>query len=134
MSKLFFIFWIILNSSLIANLQQHMHTTSYNNIPYQSLPVPYTYLPHLAGLGRLFGLETVDPERCRVLEIGSAEASNIIPMAWHLPKSEFVGIDLSAVQIDKGKQLIKSLALNNIQLHVQDVTTLMDSPLISEVK
>ncbi len=111
-----------------------MHTTSYNHIPYQSLPVPYTYLPHLAGLGRLFGLETVDPARCRVLEIGCAEASNLIPMAWYLPKSQFVGIDLSEVQIDKGRQLIESLGINNIKLDVQNATLLMDSPYFSQNK
>ena len=110
-----------------------MHTTSYNNIPYQSLPVPYTYLPHLAGLGRLFGLETADPAQCRVLEIGCAEASNLIPMAWHLPKSQFVGIDLSEVQIDKGRNLIESLAIKNIKLHVQNATSLMTDPYFSEI-
>ena len=101
--------------------------TSYNAIPYHSLPVSYTYLPHLAGLGRLFGLETVNPEQCRVLEIGCAEASNIIPMAWHYPQSEFIGIDLSEVQINKGQQLIDSLSLENIHLYVQDIVTLINN-------
>ncbi len=98
--------------------------SSYNSIPYESLPISYTYLPHLAGLAKLYGLETAAPEACRVLDIGCAEGNNIIPMAFHWPKSEFVGIDLSAVQIEAGLQMIDSLALKNVQLHVKDIADL----------
>ncbi len=95
--------------------------SSYNSIPYESLPISYTYLPHLAGLAKLYGLDAADPEHCRVLDIGCAEANNIIPMAFHWPKSEFVGIDLSVVQVNAGMQMIESLALDNVKLHVEDV-------------
>ncbi len=98
--------------------------SSYNTIPYESLPISYTYLPHLAGLGKLYGLNTADPEHCRVLDIGCAEGNNIIPMAWHLPNSEFVGIDLSEVQIESGLKLIDSLSLTNIQLYSDDISKL----------
>ncbi len=98
--------------------------SSYNTIPYESLPVSYTYLPHLAALGRLYGLETVSPDNCRVLEIGCAEGNNIIPMAWYYPRSQFVGIDLSGRQIRTGQKMIERLALNNIELHTQDIAQL----------
>ena len=98
--------------------------SSYNSIPYESLPVSYTYLPHLAALGKLYGLNSVDPEQCRVLEIGCAEGNNIIPMAWYYPESQFVGIDLSDGQISTGQRMITRLSLNNIQLYTQDVATL----------
>ncbi len=108
--------------------------SSYNTIPYESLPIPYTYLPHLAGLGRLYGLNTADPEHCRVLDIGCAEGNNIIPMAWHLPNSEFVGIDLSEVQIKTGLKLIDSLSLTNIQLYYDDISKLKTSHYESRYK
>lgn len=98
--------------------------TSYNAIPYASLPISYTYVPFLAALGRLYGLETPDPEVCRVLELGCAEGSNIIPMAYYWPKSEFVGIDLSEVQIASGQEHIKALELSNVQLYVDDLANM----------
>lgn len=95
--------------------------TSYNAIPYKSLPISHTYVPFLAALGRLYGLDTPDPAKCSVLELGCAEGSNLIPMAYYWPNSEFVGIDLSEVQIASGQAHIDALALNNIQLHVDDL-------------
>ncbi len=95
--------------------------TSYNAIPYESLPISYTYVPFLAALGRLYGLETPDPSACRVLELGCAEGSNIVPMAYYFPNSEFVGIDLSEVQIASGQAHIDALELSNIKLHVDDL-------------
>jgi len=101
--------------------------TSYNVIPYESLPISYTYVPFLAALGRLYGLETPDPVACRVLELGCAEGSNIVPMAYYFPKSKFVGIDLSAVQIASGQAHIDALELDNITLHVDDLAQMRAS-------
>ena len=101
--------------------------TSYNAIPYESLPISYTHLPFLAALGRLYGLETATPEKCRVLELGCAEGSNIIPMAWYWPNSHFLGIDISEVQIASGQAHIDALALKNIQLKIEDLTALNSS-------
>ncbi len=42
-------------------------------------------------------------------------------MAFHLPDSEFVGIDLAQTPIDAGHVRIKRLGLANIQLHQGDV-------------
>ncbi len=101
-----------------------MSPSSYNQVPYESLPISYTYLPHLAGLARLLGLETAPPEACRVLDIGCAEGNNIIPMAWFWPKSQFVGVDLSEVQVNTGLEMVKSLSLENVQLQVKDLSEL----------
>jgi hypothetical protein len=46
-------------------------------------------------------------------------------MAWGLPGSEFVGIDLAARPIDEGQSTIQELGLGNIHLHQID---LMDFP------
>ena len=101
--------------------------TSYNAIPYESLPISYTYVPFLAALGRLYGLETPDPSACRVLELGCAEGSNIVPMAYYFPNSEFVGIDLSEVQIASGQAHIDALELSNITLYVDDLAQMRAS-------
>lgn len=97
---------------------------SYNQFHYKSLPIPETHPRHLAVLGRLFGLGTADVERCRVLELGCATGGNIIPMAFHYPDAECVGIDLSASQIEVGQQLINNLGLTNIELRQGNILDL----------
>lgn len=94
---------------------------SYDAIPYESVPIAETHVEGLAALGRLFGVATADPQHCRVLELGCAEGGNLIPMAFYLPGSEFVGIDLSARQVAAGHALIDRLGLGNVRLLHRDV-------------
>ncbi len=94
---------------------------SYDTLPYESIPITETHVEGLAALGRLFGVATADPQRCRVLELGCAEGGNLIPMAFYLPASRFVGIDLSARQVQTGQRLIDRLGLGNVQLLHRDV-------------
>ena len=94
---------------------------SYDAIPYESIPITETHVDGLAAIGRLFGVPTADPHHCRVLELGCAEGGNLIPMAFYLPESRFVGIDLSARQIEAGRMLIGELGLGNVQLLHRDV-------------
>lgn len=100
----------------------------YDSIPYESLPFSETHPQRLAVLGRLFGIATKAAEDCRVLEIGCASGGNLIPMAWRLPHSEFIGIDLSAEQIRVGQQTIKQLSLKNISLHQFDLCEYQNQP------
>ena len=100
---------------------------SYDQIPYDAVPIPDTHPDHLCVLGRIFGLPTADPERCRVLEFGCADGANIIPLAYYLQRSEFVGVELSQVQVDTGRVLIEQLQLKNIELLHHDVLTLPDT-------
>lgn len=100
---------------------------SYDQIPYDAVPITDTHPDHLYVLGRIFGLQTADPEQCRVLEFGCADGANIIPLAYYLPRSEFVGVELSRVQIDSGRVLIEQLQLTNIELLHHDVLTLTDT-------
>lgn len=95
---------------------------SYDAIPYESVPIAETHVEGLAALGRLFGVATADPTRCRVLELGCAEGGNLVPMAFYLPGSAFVGIDLSARQIETGQRLIDTLGLTNVRLLHRDVS------------
>jgi methyltransferase-like protein/ubiquinone/menaquinone biosynthesis C-methylase UbiE len=96
----------------------------YDSFPYDSIAFPETHPANLAVLGRLFGLETTNPERCRVLELGCASGGNLIPMAWYLPRSEFLGIDLSRRQIEDGQAQVAELALSNIELRQGDILKL----------
>ncbi|MBW2661649.1 MAG: class I SAM-dependent methyltransferase [Deltaproteobacteria bacterium] len=90
--------------------------TSYDEVPYESQSFPQSHPDRLATLARLFGLSPAPVTQCRVLELGCAAGGNLIPMAFHLPDSEFVGIDLSRRQIESGHKSIQDLELQNISL------------------
>lgn len=96
---------------------------SYDEIPYKSKPFPQSHPDRLATIARLFGIEPTPIDRCRVLELGCASGGNLIPMAFHLPESEFVGVDLSGRQIQQASETITSLDLNNIRV---ENTSIMD--------
>lgn len=91
-------------------------TSSYDEVPYESHPFPQSHPDRLATLGRLFGLSPAPVENCRVLELGCASGGNLIPLAFHLPASEFVGVDFSAKQVEVGHKIIGDLDLENIRI------------------
>jgi methyltransferase-like protein/SAM-dependent methyltransferase len=70
----------------------------------------------LATVARIFGLCSPDVAGCRVLELGCASGGNLIPMAFNLPGSEFVGVDLSQHQVDDAHAAIGALGLRNIRI------------------
>jgi methyltransferase-like protein len=99
-------------------------TDSYDEIPYQSIPFTDTHPENLAALGRLFGLDTPDPARSRVLELGCASGGNLIPLAFHLPEGRFHGVELAARQVEDGQRLLDELRLQNIRIERRDILDL----------
>ena len=99
---------------------------SYDVMPYPSHPFRQTHPDRLATVGRLFGLQPAEPDDCRVLEIGCASGGNLLPMAVNLPQSRFLGIDLSARQVESGKETIEALGLKNIRMRQLDVMDVSD--------
>lgn len=96
----------------------------YDELIYETNPFPETHPNNLATLGLLFGIPTASPQQCRVLELGSATGGNLIPMAWHLPQSEFVGVELSETQVAIGQRIVSQLNLSNLHLEVGDILAL----------
>jgi methyltransferase-like protein/SAM-dependent methyltransferase len=97
---------------------------SYDEVPYPDLCYTQTHPDRLATLATLLGLAPAPIGHCRVLELGCASGGNLIPMAYGLPDSEFVGIDFSATQINAGRQVIAALQLDNINLQQQNLLDL----------
>ncbi len=93
-----------------------MTQNRYDQVPYFSHPFPQTHPESLYTIARLFGVDAPDYKQARVLELGCAGGGNLIPMAVNLPDSQFVGIDLSAKQIESGLGLVKALELTNLSL------------------
>ncbi len=94
----------------------------YDNVPYQSFSFSHTHPTHLFTLAKLFGLDPIPLEKARVLELGCASGGNLIPMAVHYPTANYLGIDLSAKQIDMGLNTIADLELKNITLRHQSIS------------
>jgi methyltransferase-like protein/SAM-dependent methyltransferase len=94
---------------------------SYDETPYPSYSFAYTHPDCLATLATLLGMKPAPVEQCRVLELGCASGGNLIPMAFSLPGSRFVGIDLSARQIAEGRATITALGLQNASLKHMDL-------------
>ncbi len=103
------------------------HVYSYDLVIYEGHSYPQSHPDHLATLGRLFGLTPQDPRRCRVLELGCACGTNLVPMAFRFPKSEFIGVDLSRKQLEVAEKTTRALGLSNIVFHHMDLLNLEKS-------
>ena len=95
--------------------------TPYDAVLYPGVTYDYTHPDRLATIASLHGLESAPAPRCRVLELGCGTGSNIIPMAFQYPGSDFLGIDLSEAAIAKGNGEIAILKLENIALRCTDI-------------
>jgi methyltransferase-like protein len=98
-----------------------MATNVYDLIPYPALASPHTHAERLATVGKLFGMQPAPVENCRVLEIGCSDAGNLIAMAYALPSSRFVGLDLAAGPIADGQRVATDLGLDNLTLRACDL-------------
>ncbi len=94
---------------------------AYDALPYPGFPYPQSHPDRMRTVGRLLGLEPAPAERCRVLELGCGDGGNLVPMAWALPGSEFLGIDLGAEHIRLGQERARELSLRNLTLRHQDI-------------
>ena len=94
---------------------------TYDEIPYPSEPVPQTHPDRLATIARLFGIRPQAIDCCRVLELGCGTGGNLIPMAERHPGSSFVGVDYSLNQVVAGREAIRALGLENIELTHLDI-------------
>lgn len=98
-----------------------MAETPYDRVSYTGFPFAETHPDNLAVLASLRGMSPAPAERCRLLELGCGDGGNLIPMAFHLPGSTFVGVDLSARAIEAGNATIAALGLKNIVLQHRDI-------------
>lgn len=93
----------------------------YDSVPYPSLAFLQTHPDRLAVMGTLFGMNPPPVEQCRVLEIACGNGGNLIPMAFGLPHSKFVGIDLALKPIEAAQERIRRLGMHNIRIEQMDL-------------
>lgn len=105
-----------------------MHTAhDYDAVPYEDCPLIQTKPDNLGLIAKLFGIESANPDKCRVLELGCASGGNIIPLAFYWPDSEFMGIELSEKQAGLGAKMIEELHLSNIHILHKNILDLDES-------
>lgn len=96
----------------------------YDATPYDSDAFPQSAPGRLAAIAHLFGLDSPDVTRARVLEVGCAAGGNLIPFAAGHPHAQVVGVDLSGVQIAQGRRTVETLGLENLELMTGDIAQL----------
>ena len=95
--------------------------TPHDVVAYPSFSFPETHPSRMAAMATLHGLSPAPVDACRVLEIGCNEGGNLIPMAYSLPGSQFVGFDLAGATVERGKERVRALGLENIRLFEADL-------------
>ena len=96
-------------------------STAYDAVTYPGSALPQTHPDRLATIASLHGLACAPPERCRVLELGCGNGGNLIPMAYVLPGSTFLGIDAAGSAVAAGQAQIEALGLTNVALRHADL-------------
>lgn len=99
----------------------------YDEYQYISKAFSFTAANYIQGISKIYGLDTVDSRKCRVLELGCSFGGNIISQALYNPESEYIGIDLSKVQIEKGQEYINKMGLKNIKLYHKNIMDIDES-------
>ncbi|MGI8786789.1 MAG: methyltransferase regulatory domain-containing protein [Pyrinomonadaceae bacterium] len=94
---------------------------TYDEIAYPSFLHPQTHPDRLAVMATFLGMKPKSVENCRVLELGCGNGSNLVSFAYALPKSEFVGVDLSKNQIAHGDLVAQNVGLKNLRLIHGDI-------------
>ena len=93
----------------------------YDALPYEGCAIPIASPQRLATLAHLSGCEPPNLEAARVLEIGCGDGGNLLPLAFHHPNWQFVGLDPSARAIEKAQAGCSILELDNISFCCGDV-------------
>ncbi len=101
--------------------------STYDQIPYESMPFAQTHPDRLATIGALFGMNPPAPSKARVLELGCAAGGNLLPLGAMYPNVQCVGVDLSSVQIKAGQIVVDALGLDNVDLRHASITDIDES-------
>jgi 2-polyprenyl-3-methyl-5-hydroxy-6-metoxy-1,4-benzoquinol methylase len=98
----------------------------YDDVPYPTLVQDHTHPDRMNVVASLFGMNPAPIDRCRVLEVGCGDGTNLLSQAYCCPNATFVGIDLADRAIREANETTAALHLRNIRFEVRDLTALPD--------
>jgi 2-polyprenyl-3-methyl-5-hydroxy-6-metoxy-1,4-benzoquinol methylase len=111
-------------------MHQSQRSFAYDRVAYPGLPDDCINLRNLEVAGAMFGLQPTELSRCRVLELGCADGTNLLPFALEFPESHFVGIDLAGDRIIQANDVANEVGLRNVDFHhasVSDIEPSLDA-------
>jgi len=107
---------------MTASTDSNMPTENdYDQVPYPQMTHAHSHPRHLEAIATLFGMRPEPVPNARVLELGCASGTNLMPIALDYPESQCLGIDLSERQIADGQLAAKTLGLENLELRHADM-------------
>ncbi len=97
---------------------------SYDELPYGGNTHASTHPRRIGAIARLFGIEPVDLQHARVLEIGCGLGDDLLPLAAAYPEADFIGIDLGRRHVDVANGLARERGLANVNFRQMDITAM----------
>ena len=94
---------------------------SYDELTYKSAAFAQSSPYKLEACATLLGINPPPCKNAKVLEIGCSFGGNLIPFAVNNKDARVVGIDLSGEQIRRGKEIVKEIGLENLELIHGDI-------------
>ena len=101
--------------------------TPYDAIRYPGLAYADTHPDHLAAIGTFYGMTPAPPAHCRVLEVGCGDGGNLVPLAYGLPASTFLGIDLASEAIEAARDFARNSGVTNVVFEALDLARLSEN-------
>lgn len=98
----------------------------YDEVRYPTNVVPQATPERMAVLARAAGRTPADPRTARVLELGCSDGINLLGLAAAAPDAHYLGIDLSAVSIERGRRWRDASGLTSVRLEVMDLVDAVD--------
>ena len=103
-------------------MQENNIKDTYDSVPYTSNPFAISSIFRLEAIAKMSGFEPAPHEKCRVLELGCSFGGNLMMSALRCPESEFIGIDLSSEQIERGSKIVEQMGIKNLKLIQGDIS------------
>jgi len=101
-----------------------MATNPYDELPYRASSIEWSAPERLSLASLLHGGPRVDLQAYRLLELGCADGTNLLPLAWYRRHGSFVGVDSAHTQIACAERRASQLGLDNATFIHADFATL----------
>ncbi len=93
----------------------------HSDLPYPEYLHRRTSPESIASMGYAFGLNSPDPRRCRMLELGCGTGLSLLTFASAHPEASFFGLDLSEGSIAAARAAAEAAGIRNVRFEAMDI-------------